>query len=64
MNEFIKALTTLNNICELLNIHSEAKYSIVDWIFGFIVFKGEERVFDGNFVAVAEYLINEMKTEH
>lgn len=59
MNEFIKMLETLNNLCDILNARGGC-YNVVDWVFGFIVFKDDQRAADGNFANVATWLINEL----
>jgi hypothetical protein len=60
MNEFIKMLETLNNLCDILNARGGATYSVIDWVFGFIVFENGNSVCDGNFTNVVKYLTNKL----
>lgn len=56
MNEFAKCYETLRNLCDILNAHSDRRYSVTDWAFGFILFEGDKQICNGNFANVAHFL--------
>ena len=62
MEELTKMLQVLNTLCDLLNAkNTDHNYSVVDWVFGFIVFKNDEKATDGNFIKILSYLTNEFE---
>lgn len=61
MEKLIKMMDTLNNLCDLLNANGGATYSVIDWVFGFIVFENDTRVFDGSFTDVSKWLLNKFE---
>ena len=55
-----KMLETLNNLCYILATLEKGNFTVVDWAFGFIVYKDGEKVCDGNFAMVLDYLTKQL----
>lgn len=60
MSEQKEMLITLNHLCKIVTQHTDNEYSVIDWVFGFIVFENEHRVFDGGYADVIKYLANKL----
>ena len=56
MEELKKAITALNILCEAVNKLYDRKLSVTDWVFGYIVFDGDNRVNDGTFLDMANFI--------
>ena len=63
MEELTKALTALNTLCEAVNKLYGRNLSVSDWVFGYIVFDGDNKVNDGNFLDMAKFISEQRNGE-
>ena len=56
MEELKKELNALNTLCEAVNKLYGRNLSVTDWVFGYIVFEGNNIVNEGTFLDMTKFI--------